>query len=74
LLAALGANIKARDKWGFTPLHAAAAQGSQSLVELLMAKGADVNAKNNSGYTLAQLAIAQGHRTIAKLLIAPVGR
>ena len=43
------ADVNAKDKYGRTPLHAAAVGGSKEVVELLIAKGADVNAKVVSG-------------------------
>lgn len=41
-----GANIEVRDKYKDTPLILAAADGSKSIVKLLLQMGADVNAEN----------------------------
>ncbi len=41
-----GADVNAKDKFGWTPLHIATAQGSEDVARLLVAGGADVNAKN----------------------------
>jgi ankyrin repeat protein len=46
----------ARDENGNTPLHRAAGDGSQRIVELLLAQGADVNARNKDGQTPLDLA------------------
>lgn len=41
-----GAEVDARDKQGWTPLHNAANSGNEKLVQLLIKHGADVNAKD----------------------------
>jgi len=51
LLIAKGADINAKDEYGWTPLHYAAIKGQKEVVELLIAKGADINSKNQSGET-----------------------
>ena len=38
-----GADVHAKDKHGWTPLHYAACDGHKEIAELLIAKGADVN-------------------------------
>lgn len=43
-LLAKGANVNARDPYGMTPLHKAAAFGCQEIAELLTAHGADLRA------------------------------
>ncbi len=44
-----GGNVKAKDKWGRTPLMYAAANDYAEGVQLLLANGADVNEKDNEG-------------------------
>ena len=44
LLIANGADVNAKNKFGWTPLHHAAEYDHKELAELLIAKGADVNA------------------------------
>ena len=46
-LIANGANVHAKDKYGFTPLHLAAIYNAPETAALLLKNGADVNAKNN---------------------------
>ena len=46
-----GADVRAKDNYGYTPLHWAGANGDAAAVEALLANGADVRAKNNVGNT-----------------------
>jgi len=52
LLLAAGAQINARDAWGWTPLHKATSVsvGAEAM-KFLLARGADVNARDNTGRT-----------------------
>jgi ankyrin repeat protein len=50
-LLAEGADKKAKDKDGWTPLHHAAGAGHQSAAQVLVQAGADKEAKDNDGYT-----------------------
>ena len=63
--------VASRDENGFTPLHLAAANGYESMVEFLLSTKADVNAKDNAGSTpLHQAAAADGeHSDIVELLL-----
>jgi len=47
----LGGDVNAANRAGDTALHAAAALGMNTVIELLAASGADVNAKNKAGRT-----------------------
>lgn len=47
----LGADVKAANQAGDTALHAAAAKGLDTVVQLLADKGAQLNAKNKRGLT-----------------------
>ena len=69
-LLAAGADVNAKYKDGFTPLHRAAREGQKELAELLIAKGADVNARDDIGRTPLYYAAVQGQKEIAELLIA----
>ena len=64
---AAGADVNAKDKRGFTPLHMVADIG---IVELLIAEGADAKAESDRGATPLHGAAFSGHAEIAELLIA----
>jgi ankyrin repeat protein/serine/threonine protein kinase len=65
-----GANINAKNKFGYTPLHVVADRGHIEIVKLLIEHGADVNAKDNIfGHTPLHKAAYNGHIEIVKLLI-----
>ena len=51
VLLAKGADISAKNKDGWTPLHLAAYRDNKNIVEVLLDKGADVKAKDNDGWT-----------------------
>jgi cytohesin len=70
LLIVEGAEVNAKNRDGFTPLHYAAGKGLKEVVELLIAKGADVNAKGR-GLEKSPLLLAayDGHKEIVELLI-----
>jgi hypothetical protein len=51
LLIAKGADVNAKGRSGWTPLHFAANGGHREVAKLLIAKGADLNAKTSDGVT-----------------------
>ena len=51
-----GADVKARNLYGYTPLHIAAYIGSPESVQILLEAGADANAKDEDGSTPWDLA------------------
>lgn len=69
-----GADVSAKNEYGWTPLHTAANLGRNDLAELLLAKGADVNAKNRwkqeYGVTPLHVAANAGHKDMVGLLLA----
>ena len=67
-LVASGADVNARDRFGYSALMYAAGGGHSAVVEMLLSSGADVGAKNRNGLTGLDLAAARGHATIAGLL------
>ena len=56
LVEELGADVNAKDKNGYTPLHNAASIGEIELVQYLVDKGANVRAVSNNGETTADMA------------------
>ncbi|MEO8360864.1 MAG: ankyrin repeat domain-containing protein [Vicinamibacteria bacterium] len=63
-----GADANASQDGGFRALHEAAANGDQTMAELLIAKGAIADIKNDAGKTSADLARERGHLEIAAWL------
>jgi ankyrin repeat protein len=64
-----GADIEARDKYGYTPLGRAAAYEKTAVVTLLLNRGADINAKNNDGDTPLYTAAFSGACESTALLL-----
>ena len=64
-----GANPNAKDRYGNTPLHVAAAWGYADVVKMLLDHYAYVNARDNSGATPLHRAAAYGRADIARLLL-----
>lgn len=55
---------------GWTPLHAAAANGHPKMCETLIEHGANVNAQDAQGMTPLHLAMARGHSKTVGVLMA----
>jgi Ankyrin repeats (3 copies) len=68
-LLATGADVNAQNKWGLTPLMAAAHGGHLEIGELLMEMGADVNARQNGGWTALMCAAVRGQVDAVRLLL-----
>ena len=64
-----GADVRAKNKWGRTPLHIASRDNSIEIAKLLLDAGADVEAKDKWGQTPLHLASANNAIEIAKLLL-----
>jgi ankyrin repeat protein len=60
--------VNARQRHGYTPLHAAAQNGDAEMTEMLLAAGADPSARTDDGQTPADLATASGHAELASRL------
>jgi hypothetical protein len=81
LIEIAGADVKARDKFGRTPLHCAASNEKLEVLKYLIERGADVDAQNPDNYferytALGEAAI-RGKFGVAKMLLengADVGR
>ncbi|MGX2981911.1 ankyrin repeat domain-containing protein [Helicobacter sp. 23-1045] len=64
-----GANVNAKDSFGWTALISASSNGKLELVKYLISKGADVKAKSNDGYTALMSASFDGHLEVVKVLV-----
>ena len=64
-----GADLEAKDKDGWTPLHMASERNYIEIAELLIEMGADVEAKDDKGWTPLHRASANNHIETAKLLL-----
>jgi len=64
-----GADVNAKDRQTWTPLHVAIWEGHKAIAEELIAKSADVNVKDKRGYTPLHLAAIKGRSDAAGLLI-----
>lgn len=69
-LIARGANVNARDDYGYTPLMWAAQEGHVMTMGALLKRGADVNARDKQGRTALLIATVKGHTEIVKSLLA----
>ncbi len=65
-----GADVKALDVAGLTPLHLAATAGSAPMVSLLLAAGAPVNARAANGATPLIAAAMSGSNAAVRALLA----
>ncbi|KAL1892390.1 hypothetical protein Sste5346_007128 [Sporothrix stenoceras] len=68
LLLVNGADVEAKDLYGWTPLSLAAAGGYEAVTRLLLDKGADVEANSNI-MTPLSLAAAGGYEAVVRLLL-----
>ena len=62
------ADADAKDNYGQTPLHGAAAAGHNGMVQLLLANQAESNARNNNGHTPLYLAELHAREHTVELL------
>jgi len=70
ILLAAKAELKARDKGGYTPLHLAAQNGHLEVVKALLAAGADKDARDYWNIVPLHLAAQNGHLEVVKALLA----
>lgn len=68
-LVASGADLKARDGHGRTPLHVAGHGGHHEMARLLLAKGADANALDSQQYDLITIAAVRDDARMVRLAI-----
>jgi len=64
-----GANVNKQIESGWAPLHWAARDGNEKLVEMLIANGANLDITLADGWTPLHFAATRGHVEIVKLLI-----
>ncbi|KAJ2971749.1 hypothetical protein NUW58_g9330 [Xylaria curta] len=69
LLLERGANIKSRNRFGWTPLLQAASSGHLEIVQLLIEKDANIESGNRFGQTPLLQAASSGYLEIVQLLI-----
>ncbi len=62
--------VKARDKYGNSPLQIAAYKGHTEIVEFLLSKGGEVNATSKFGGTALYMASYAGQEEVVEVLIA----
>jgi len=67
LLVNLGADVNSASASGWTPLHAAAFIGADTLVRFLVEKGASVNARNGCGQTPLSLALRASTKGLTEI-------
>ena len=68
-LIAKGADVNARNSYGWTALSHAARAGNAELVKLLLAHGADVNSRDQTGWTPLMRAAMKGHVEAVRVLL-----
>jgi len=68
VLIANGADITAKDKWGYQPIHWAAYHDRPEVIELLIANGADINARTSLGQTPLELAMPRKNTAAIEVL------
>jgi len=61
--------VKARDMYGYTPLHVAVRAENQQVISTLLRRGADMEAKSHDGETTLLYAVRKGNRSIVELLL-----
>lgn len=63
-----GADLEARDKYGWTALIIAAYWGRKEIVKMLLDAGADVNVVDKDGFTALHYAASGGYKEVVEML------
>ena len=69
LLIERGAEVDARDKFGWTPLHYASKYGHLEISRVLIDHGADVNTRQRHHVTPMHISVENGRLGVVKLLL-----
>ena len=64
-----GADVHAKTRDGWIPLHQACVNGNAEVVKPLLEKGADVRANNNTGWMPLHWTYERGHAEVVKALL-----
>ena len=64
-----GADVEARNRWGWTPLHGAAGSNRSQVVAELVRAGADLNARDSTGNTPLHASRHNLHAEVVYLLL-----
>ena len=64
-----GADVNAKDKYGYTPLFYAASNNAREVAEVLLKHRADVNARDKNGATPLYTAASNNAREVAEVLL-----
>jgi ankyrin repeat protein len=64
-----GADVNARNQFGWTPLMLAAGEGHTAIVSYLLSAGADVHAINDSGVSALACAALSGECRVIQVLL-----
>ncbi|MDQ3400862.1 MAG: ankyrin repeat domain-containing protein [Candidatus Limnocylindria bacterium] len=68
-----GADVNAKQRHGWTPLHGAADSGDRELVELLLSRGADPTMTQQDGKTALDIARERGRVEVVSVLVPRAG-
>ena len=74
LIEVYGAEPNAQNETGFSPLHAAARSGHDSVVMALLGRGGDLSIEDENGWTCLHFAAQQGHVSTCSLLAQQGGK
>lgn len=64
-----GANVRAENVFGITPIYIAAEQGNAAMTRRLLDAGADVNTTDATGDTLLLVSVRAGNQELVQLLL-----
>jgi ankyrin repeat protein len=70
-LLSVGADIEAKDRYGWTSLYEAISMGHVQVVKVLQEHGADIETKDNDGRTPLHLSCSDGHLAVVNELLIP---